>query len=469
MPAILLLGCTSPKKPSDEIILAQIGDKKISVKAFQRRSELTIRPSNFKSNKTTLNNLISEKILAIEAERQNSASLTPPMQSTLKGIREQLMRDRLYEEVALNKVQLDSHEVKNTYALSMREYELEFYTTPDKNLAQKIETKLNSAPELADQMFQEVAEILGKKPVQKVKYKDPDDEVIHEALFTRQLELGELIGPLKLGNGDFLMMRVLNWVDYPPVSDTEQQFRWNEVKEKIRQTKALKLWRSYRATVMNGKKIEFNEQSFKVLSDWAMKQYLSRDQKDSLNLQLPEIPPVEPQVDLEASLFTVDNILWTVADFKKELASHPLVFRTKYLTEQNFAKQLQLAIVDMMRDHYLTQEAYKKSLDDAEEINQTVAMWKDAFLADYQKTRFIQSAIQQGIIDENEKSAVLKYWESYVRDLQSKYSHSVSINYDELEKVKLSNIDFIAIRPGVPYPMAVPGFPTLIASDNLDY
>jgi hypothetical protein len=139
------------------------------------------------------------------------------------------------------------------------------------------------------------------------------------------------------------------------------------------------------------------------------------------------------------------------------------------LNTNNFSEQLQFAIVDMMRDHYLTQEAYQKSLDDAEEINQTVAMWKDAFLADYQKTRVIQSAIQQGIIDENEKSAVLKYWESYVRNLQKKYSHSVSINYDELERVKLSNIDFIAIRPGVPYPMAVPGFPTLIDSDNLDY
>ena len=58
---IVFLACKSTKKDSEEIILAQIGEKKISVREFKERSELTIRPPNFKDKKTTLNNLIAEK------------------------------------------------------------------------------------------------------------------------------------------------------------------------------------------------------------------------------------------------------------------------------------------------------------------------------------------------------------------------------------------------------------------------
>ncbi len=454
LPAILFLGCTSSTKQSDEIMLARIGDKKISVKEFLRRSELTIRPQNFKSKKTALNNLISEKILALEAEQHKVTSLPSALQSTLKGIKEQLMRDQLYQEIAFKKIQTDSQEISHAYKLSMREYALEFFTLLDKQLAEKITAKLDSAPQLADQMFKEVEEFLNKKPIQKVKYQDPEDDAIHEALFTKPLDPGAVIGPLKLGNGDHIVIKVLNWIDYPVISDVEQQARWQEVQKKIHQTKALKLWRSYQADVMKGKKIEFDERSFKILSDWAMEQYLSRDQNDTLNPRVPEITSVEPQINLDAPLFKLDDKLWTVSDFK---------------TECNFAAQFQLAIADMLRDHFLTQEAYEKSLNDSEEINQTVALWKDAFLADYQKTSIIQSALKQVIIDTKDKPGVMKYWESYILNLQKKYRRSIKINYDEFEQIKLTNIDFVGMRPGVPYPMAVPGFPTLIASENLDY
>ena len=469
LPTILYLTCTSPKNQSDEIILAKIGEKEISAKEFLQRSELTIRPNNFKSKNTTLNNLISEKILALEAEQNNIDLLSPAFQGRLKGIKEQLMRDRLYSEVAYNKVELDSHEINNAFRFSSREYELEFYTIHNKELAQKIQVKLDSMPELADQMFKEVAEILGKNPLRKVNFKDLDDEAIHEALFTKFLDAGTVIGPIELSNGDYIVMRVLNWVDYPLISSEDQQKRWNEVKEKIHQTKARKLWRSYQANMINGKRIEFNEQSFTVLSEWAMEKYLSDNENDSLNFQITEIPSAKSEIDLNAHFFTIDDKLWSVDDFRTELMSHPLVFRTKNLNRNNFAEQFKLAIVDMIRDHYLTQEAYKKSLEDFEDISKTVQMWKDSYLAMNQKNNVISAALEQGIINENDKPGMLKYWESYILNLQEKYSHSIKINYNEFGKISLTNIDFLAIRSGVPYPIAVPGFPTLIASENLDY
>jgi hypothetical protein len=220
---------------------------------------------------------------------------------------------------------------------------------------------------------------------------------------------------------------------------------------------------------MRGKKIEFDKQSFKILSDWSRKKYLSSTQNDSLHFQITEIPPVEPVIDLAAPFFTIDNKIWTVDDFRKELMSHPLVFRTKYLNDNNFAEQLKLAVVDMVRDHYLTQEAYKKPFDQLADINKTVEMWKDAYLAVGQQKTIMNSALEQGAVRQDDNGGKQKYWEAYLLNLQKQYSRTIRINHDELQKISLTNVDFFAIRPGVPYPAAMPGFPVLIASANLDY
>lgn len=467
--AILLLVCTSTKDQSDEIILAQIGEKEITIKEFLQRSELTIRPQNFKDKNTTLNNLIFEKILALESEDDNQLLENPAFQARLKGIKEQMMREKLYYEVAYNKVELDSDEVKNAYVVSMREYELEFFTIHNKELAKRIATVLDSAPQRAGEMFKEVEKILKEKPVHKVNYKDPDDYVIHESLFTYPLEVGTVVGPKKLSNGDYIILKVLDWVDYPLISGHDQRVRWKEVKEKIHEIKTRKLWQSYQSDIMRGKKIEFNNQSFKVLSNLALERYVNNNSIDSLIFQLTEIPSVEADVKLDSPFFTIDNILWTVEDFRQELRSHPLVFRTKYLNRNNFAEQFKLAIVDLMRDYYLTQEAYKKSLDDLEDVSRTVEMWNDSFLANYQRKNIIDSALAQGLIHEKDKLGIIEYWESYLFNLQKKYSASIKINYNELDNISLTNIDYFAIRPGVPYPLATPGFPSLVSSGSLSY
>ena len=467
--AILVLAIILNKKQPDDDILARIGDKNISVKEFLRRSELTIRPVNFKSKKTTLNNLLSEKMLALEAQQDKELIRNPVLQGAIKGIKEQSMRSALYQEVAYNKVRLDSNEISKVYKLSQREYELEFYTVRDKAIVQKIETLVDSLPGMTDKIFADLAEIAGKKPLHKVAYNDQDDEAIQQALYREPLKPGAVIGPLKLSNGEYIIMKVLNWVDYPLISGEDQRIRWNKVKEKIHQIKANQLWRSYQADLMQGKKIEFNEQAFKVLARLAMQKYLNETVRDSLNYQLTDLPAAIAEIDPQAPFFTADNTVWSVADFKQELLSHPLVFRTKYLNQNNFNHQFQLAIVDLMRDHYLTREAYRRSLDDVPEINRTARMWQDAYLAIQQEKNILDAAIKQGLIDENDPTSKRNYWESYVRNIQKKYGESVSINNSALDKISLTTIDLVALQPGLPYPVVMPNFPTFIASDNLDY
>ncbi len=135
LPAFLLLWCTSPNKQSNSIHLAKIADKQIIATDFLVRSRLTIRLANLNSQNPIFNHSISEKILMPEATGHRELSHTPALQSTLKGIQEQFMREKFHSTFIYTKVELDSQEVQNTSRLSMREYDTEFCAIQNTELA----------------------------------------------------------------------------------------------------------------------------------------------------------------------------------------------------------------------------------------------------------------------------------------------------------------------------------------------
>ena len=465
---VFLLYAMGAMSQSDDGILARVADKVLTVREFQLRTELTIRPDNFKDKNTALDNLISEKILSLEARHTSMLPANPVFQATLKGIKEQTMRDKLKDEVGLQNVRLDTSEVKKAYALSQREYEVEFYTFTDQELARQIAEALENAPELTDEIFGELETVAGGKPIRKVRFGDPDDAAVHESLFSTPLDTGSVIGPLKTGTGGYIVMRVVNRTDYPIISGHDQRTRWAEVKEFLRQSKARKLWVSYQADLMKGKRIEFNKATFDVVSDFAFTHYVRRKQSDSLHIPMNGLPVPPEEIDVEAPFFTIDTNTWSVGDFREELLSHPLVFRTTALDSTNFKSEFKLAVVDMVRDHYLTSESYKRSFDASDDVVRTVEMWKDALLAQDEQKRIIESALRDGKIKAEDREGVRRLWTSYLQNLQMKYSNRIIINRDVLAKIKLTNVDLFAYKPGVPYPVVVPEFPLFISTLNLD-
>jgi hypothetical protein len=449
--------------------LASIDGKVITVREFRERSEFTVRPQNFKNKYITLNNLIMEKILSLEAEQDEKSALNSGMQSMLDGIKEQQMRAQLYYEAAYNKVKLDPAELKKAYELSTREYELEFYRLPNKKFADRVDNAIHSSPAKSDSLFKEIEDILGKKPVHTTKFDDNDDDAIHKALYTNAIKSGTVIGPVRLSDGGYIVMKVLKWVDYPLISGEEQQARWNKVNDFVHLRKAEEQWRSFQANVMKGKRLTFDRHSFEMLSLWAMEKYMENKKEDSLNIHLAELEIKKPEIDLDKPFFTMDNRTWTLQDVREIIRTHPLVYRTTALDSTNFRQQFRLAIIDLMRDYYLTKSAYKRSLDKHENVKNTVKMWKDSFLASNKAKSIVDTGVGQGIVKRNDERGLSEFWNSHVITLQQKYGKSIWINHTLLDRIALTKIDMIALKPGFPYPLEVPQFPALMVSENLDY
>ena len=85
----LFLSCAKTSVP-EEVILARVGEKLITIQDFIRRSEYTIRPDycrqdNYIHKKIVLNSLIAEKLTSLEFEKQNSKFQSKDQKNILKA------------------------------------------------------------------------------------------------------------------------------------------------------------------------------------------------------------------------------------------------------------------------------------------------------------------------------------------------------------------------------------------------
>jgi len=477
----VLFSCA--KKRTDDIILAKIGDKTISKKDFLERTELTVRPNFTAQNdeqykKTLLNNLIIEKLFAKEAGNDNALLKSESFRSHIRGIKEQAMREQLFYREAFNKVDPDTNELKRRYALSSREYALQFYSIHNDELAKKIDAEFKARPGSIDNLFNSLGG--GEKiPMKQVKWKDPDPIPVHEALYTQPLLQGTIIGPIKIESDNWIVMRVVDWRTVPVIGmDAEQ--RWNEVREKTKMHQAQAEWTDYMANVMKGKQIEFKKQAFDKLADMFLEILRAKNPEDKKEIAA-EFLTVEDKdftldniedkdAFLDQPFFTIDDQEWTVRDFRKELLTHPLVYRKYDLSKRGFRKQFRYAIGDLVRDFYLTKEAYKKSLDSHPKVVRTEQMWRDSFVAIDFRNKILKQAAQEVKADSIGRTlAMNKYFDDFISSLQHKYDNEIEIDLDGIAELKITRVNLFAVQQNVPYPVVVPSFPILTSQYQISY
>ena len=75
--------CTKPQPIPNNLVLAHVGDKTITIQDFIHRAEYSIRPaycrqSNYVHKKIVLNSLIAEKLAALEMKKNEDELLASP-------------------------------------------------------------------------------------------------------------------------------------------------------------------------------------------------------------------------------------------------------------------------------------------------------------------------------------------------------------------------------------------------------
>ena len=469
----MFIGCVKKNVSESSVeILAKVGDRLITSKDFLQRAEYTIRPDYCKGDlyqhkKIILNNLIAEKLLALEVESSGVKTINDGAASFIKGRKEQSMRQLLYFKEGYSKANLNKDEINHFFNMAGRTYQISHFSFPGGAFLDSMKSALSSGVSFED-IYK--ANFNDSIPSREVKWEEPNHDLISDALFKNSVAKGDIVGPFQMEDGSFIILKINGWTDRKLLTQQSIRDRTEKVISTLKERKGIELYKSFISKVMKGKNLSFNKDVLLPYSESISSRYFrSREQKENAIssaifnsdelLTVDDIKPLDSKFS-NLTLFKLDNREWKISDFENALLSHPLVFRKKKMNADEFTSQFQLAIVDFIQDLFLTEKAYEMSLDKTFEVEQSASIWRDSFLAFQSSLAFIENA------DVKDRHIFMK---PIVDKLQEKYSDEIYINTDLFEKIKISKVDMFVTQNNVPYPVVVPNFPSYTDDRYLNY
>lgn len=477
-----LISCTVDKPDTELDIIAKVGDRIITKQDLIHRAEYTIRPlycrqSNYIHKKIILNSLIAEKLFSFEAEK-NKIDLLDDIrfQSFITGRAEQAMRQMHYYEEFFSQVELDSAIVSPAYKLAGRTVDVTFLHLPDLNIATQIK---NLAVEglLLDSAYTMIWN-QSNPPKRHINWFDREGLEIHNAIFNSSIKKGSIIGPLTTADNTFLLLQVNGWVDRPAVTDPERSLRLDDVRERLQENHAEQTYKDWVKNIMKGKHLELNPSIFPPYTEKVMDIYLQSDsvKQAQLNISLwadPEFNFIHDSLINAPSesftkadiLFHVDNTPWTIQVFHQELSKHPLVFRKKQISHNEFQEQLKYAIADLIQNIEITKYCSKKGYEQSQTVTLNRELWHDSYTARFYRNALLE---EQNMLKGNAED-IANNLKPLVDSLQTVYSDNIEINTELFESIELTSVDMTVHQQGVPFPKVVPPFPVYTNDNRLDY
>jgi len=481
---MIINSCSDKMQTMDtEIILARIGDKTISLNEFIRRAEYTTRPafcrgSNIIHKKIILNSLIAEKLLALESEKSNLLDENQEFKDYLKGRQQQALRQLFYQDKFYSKTVPAATAVKTKMELCQRKYDINYFTIDNKAAADAVKRDLDKG-----RSFSEVYRQLGglnEIPTRKILWNKAEHENIRRSMYARPYHKNEIIGPINSTDGSFTFIKIKGWTRSVLLTDSQIRQARVDVSEQIKEDISLDRYEEYISNLMRGKKINFNGKTLttlvNLLGPWYIKS--AAEKKAMFNASFwqkaSEKMPGDSTADkllqiADYSLFNYDGDVWSTADFMRELNVHPLVFRKRKINQNEFGNQFKLAIVDMIRDREIARAAARAGYAEAAVVRRNVSMWRDNFLALYQKNQFLDKISRKNEYYSNFQPIVEKELNPYIQSLYAKYDSLIEINTDSFAKIELSEVDMVVLQRNSPFPIVVPTFPVLTTHAKLDY
>ena len=260
---IVIHSCTSNRSEQfafEKSVLVQIDNHIILKNEFIQRAEYVLRPnycsnSNNVHKQIVLNSLIAEKLLAIEGEPLFNLNT---ISKFLNGLKTQSMREKLFFAKSQSN-ELSGEKLDNYLKTADRTYHLSFITLPRNYVADTL-LNINNSEEFINGLFDS-----GEIANRDVSFFSEHNYSLHWAIFSKRLNKHDIIGPLNLEDGTYIIMRVEGWRSERRLSEGSQQEYIRNVKEHLTRLRNIEQYADYIHAVMNNKTLKFNQDSFTKL------------------------------------------------------------------------------------------------------------------------------------------------------------------------------------------------------------
>ena len=458
-----------------EVIIAKIENKVITVNDFLKRCEYSPRPAycngdNYIHKKIALNSLIAEKMLAVEFDR-NKQAINENQRNFIEGRKEQLMRHLMLKKYGYEDIQLDSIALLKQYQLRNRTYEVE-YVIKNENVLKELNAKENIVTAKENAPVPSVNNISSKN----LSYNDQMVDSIRELLFSSGPELNQVYGPYIATDSTVFYMKVSGWITGVNISDQQKKDTWESVKNEMTEAQALKKYSSYISNLMRDKKIKYDERNFEIFAKLVSNVYKIEKFKKEKMIQSSiwesnnavQIETLNLAKNMkEKIILHHDGKNWTINEIMSLIKKHPLVFRKKNINPNNFTNELKFSLADLFRDMHITKQGYDLGLDQNINVKSETNKWQDYIKSELIKTEYAKSFQKNS--NSNDRNNHYKLITNKIDSLQKAYSNKIKINTDKFEEIELLSIDLFGMYSNQAYNNLEPPFPILTDDHLLDY
>jgi parvulin-like peptidyl-prolyl isomerase len=382
----------------EEKIIAKIGSEVITESEFIERYELTPQinagtvGAEESIKKEVLYSIIAEKIWAIEAESMGLDN-SELMKSTYKAIEKMYVRDALYRQEILNKVQLSNDYLIEAFRRNSLVLDLNYLFSEDEIEINDFYIQLINGVDFYSIFFKRPESKLQENPYQ-VSYGQMDKNV-EDILYN--LKPGEFTRPIKAPKGFYIFKLLLTQAKI--IENAQQAEEQKKYVLKIAEkTITDSIYKDFYSRFFKEAVAETNKELFLKLSDLVVEALRNRNETEIIStaekvyLAPEDLYKIENDLGIEllnAEFIKLNDQPLTISDFLQELSIEK--FSVDSLDNNHIKGRLNFAIKIFIEHELLSREGYKRGLQNLPEVQRYLKMWRAYYLNETLRKEIAQS------------------------------------------------------------------------------
>ena len=459
-------------------IIAQIGDKKISVREFLTSYEFgPAYPKKIKnSKKHFLDYMINEKLLALKGYSlgyDDSIRVT----ELLDEIKGDLSTEEMFNDDILKNIKVTTNELDKAAAEKQINFKIKWLYSPAEDSLSFFISKLKKGIafdslfvlQLSDSVFTDERSM----EIDKFKLKNRNPEL---SMIVDSMKAGEISNPVKAGDGWYIFKLDDIWKNIV-TTQTELAEDKADAEEVIKKEKMDSESDIYVKSLLKANSPLIKGNAFSIVrsylggyelskekyDDWKLDNRL-QEQIKKLNIKKNNYGTL-PLVELKDTILNID-------DFINWYRMRSQFIKLNKEDFKKFSASIESNIWQMVRDNLLMRQAYKRGYQNKKIVKEQLQWWKDKIIYAVMRDRIINSIKLN--VDESTTNSLPKPTEKKDMEITKKILHEVNslkqkfkikINEELLNKIYVEDsndpktIDLYIVKKGGIFPH--PAYPTI--------
>ncbi len=459
-------------------ILAQVGDKKITVREFLTSYEFgPAFPKRIKnSKKHFLDYMINEKLIALNGYARGIED-SIQAKEMLNAIKGDLSTEEMFKDDILKNIKVKKSELDKAFEEKQIDYKIRWLYTSDENILLNYESglirttsfdslfnlQLNDSV-FADQRSMDIDRF-------KLKIRNPEMFVIVDSM-----KAGEISKPIKANDGWYILKLDDIWKNMA-ATQSESAEEKADAEEAIKKEKMEYESDVYVDNLLKGEKPIIKGNGFAILRSYLGGYELSKEKYDSWKLgerlreQINKLDIKENNYG-RLALVTLKDTILNIDDFINWYRMRSQFIKLNEDDFNKFSASIEGNIWQMVRDNLLMKRAYRKGYQNKDIVKQQLKWWKDKIVYAIMRDKIINSIKLNN--DENNVNSLPKPDEKKDIEITKKMLHEVlalkqkykiEINEKLLSKIYVADkndpktIDLYIVKKGGIFPH--PAYPSI--------